>query len=90
VGPRLEFCGAFGADGITFPQTVITVSRKVITPDGAVVSKAREVAAADGSFSFSDTPTRAGEHVYIVKLLGNSTIEPATTTHVVTVLQPPA
>ncbi|MBT2234171.1 hypothetical protein [Nonomuraea sp. NEAU-A123] len=48
------------------------------------------IAAADGSFSFSDTPTTAGEHTYTIHLFGNSTIESVSTTHVVTVLQPPA
>ncbi|GAA2686262.1 hypothetical protein GCM10010412_073650 [Nonomuraea recticatena] len=92
VGERLEFNGTFGADGITFPQTIITVSRKVVSPDGTGTSTGlvKLAPAADGSFSFSDTPTTAGEHTYIVKLFGNSTIEPASTTHVVTVLQPPA
>ncbi|MEW1848212.1 hypothetical protein AB0392_60515 [Nonomuraea angiospora] len=40
VGERLEFSGTFGADGIVFPRTIITVSRKVVSPDGTVTSKA--------------------------------------------------
>ncbi|MER6006459.1 hypothetical protein ABT120_48515 [Nonomuraea angiospora] len=92
VGERLEFSGTFGADGITFPRTIVTVSRKVVSPDGTVTSKGlvKLAPAADGSFNFSDTPTSAGEHTYAVNLLGNSTIESASTTHVVTVLQSPA
>ncbi|NUT45527.1 MAG: hypothetical protein HOV86_36605 [Thermoactinospora sp.] len=92
VGERLEFSGTFGADGITFPQTLITVSRKVVSPDGTgtATGLVKLSPAADGSFGFSDTPTTAGVHTYIVKLFGTSTIEPASTTHVVTVLQPPA
>ncbi|MER5646150.1 hypothetical protein [Streptosporangium sp. NPDC002524] len=92
VGERLDFDGTFGADGITFPRTTITVSRKVVGPDGTVTSKSlvKLTPAADGSFSFSDTPTTAGEHTYTVNLLGDSTIKSARTTHVVTVLQPPA
>ncbi|MEV1243883.1 hypothetical protein ACIBO2_12695 [Nonomuraea sp. NPDC050022] len=39
VGERLEFSGTFGADGITFPRTIITVSRKVVSPDGTATSK---------------------------------------------------
>ncbi|GAA4103144.1 YncE family protein [Nonomuraea soli] len=91
-GERLAFNGTFGADGITFPQTIVTVSRKIVSPDGTVTSTGlvKLMPAADGSFSFSDTPTTAGEHTYVVKLFGNSTIEPASTTHVVTVPQPPA
>ncbi len=92
VGERLNFSGTFGADGITFPRTIITVSRKVVSPDGTVTSKGlvKLIPAADGSFSFSDTPTTAGEHTYTVNLLGNSAIKSASTTHAVTVLQPPA
>ncbi|WP_157383041.1 YncE family protein [Nonomuraea coxensis] len=92
VGERLEFSGTFGADGITFPRTILNVSRKVVSPDGTVTSNGllKLAAAADGSFSFSDTPTTAGEHTYTVTLFGNSTVDSASTTHVVTVSQPPA
>ncbi|MFF4991898.1 hypothetical protein ACFY19_32285 [Streptosporangium saharense] len=92
VGERLDVSGTFGADGITFPQTTVTVSRKVVSPDGTVTSKSlvKLRPAADGSFSFSDTPTTAGEHTYTVSLVGNSTIKSGKTTHVLTVLQPPA
>ncbi|WP_182882448.1 hypothetical protein [Microbispora sp. H10949] len=90
VGERLEFNGTFGADGVSFPRTTIVVSRKVVSPDGTVTSKAlaKVAPAADGSFGFADTPTTAGEHEYTVRLVGNSVIEPANTSHVVTVLQP--
>ncbi|WP_182877925.1 hypothetical protein [Microbispora sp. H10670] len=90
VGERLEFSGTFGADGVSFPRTTIVVSRKVVSPDGTVTSKAlpKVAPAADGSFGFTDTPTTAGEHEYTVRLVGNSVIEPANTSHVVTVLQP--
>ncbi|MBT2234695.1 YncE family protein [Nonomuraea sp. NEAU-A123] len=92
VGERLEFSGTFGADGVVFPQTTITVSRKVVSPDGTVTSKAlvKMAAAADGSFGFADTPTTAGEHTYTIRLVGNSVVEPANTSHGVTVLQPTA
>ncbi|MEU8205243.1 hypothetical protein [Streptosporangium sp. NPDC049046] len=92
VGERLDFSGTFGADGITFPRTIVTVSRKVVGLDGSVTSKSlvKLTPAADGSFGFSDTPTMAGEHTYTVILFGNSTIESASTTHAVAVLQPPA
>ncbi|MGA5761325.1 hypothetical protein [Nonomuraea bangladeshensis] len=92
VGERLEFSGTFGADGITFPPTVITVTRKVVSPDGTVTMKGlmKLSPAADGSFSFSDTPTTVGEHTYNVTLVGGSAVEPTRTTHVVTVHQPPA
>ncbi|GLW25008.1 YncE family protein [Microbispora triticiradicis] len=90
VDQRLEFSGTFGADGVSFPRTTIVVSRKVVSPDGTVTSKAlpKVAPAADGSFGFADTPTTAGEHEYTVRLVGNSVIEPANTSHVVTVLQP--
>ncbi|MEU8386236.1 hypothetical protein, partial [Streptosporangium sp. NPDC048865] len=92
VGEPLDFDGTFGADGITFPQTIVTVSRKVVGPDGTTTSGGlvKVIPAADGSFGFSDTPATAGEHTYTVRLFGNSTIRSASTTHVVTVLQPPA
>ncbi|WP_329428044.1 hypothetical protein OG339_01290 [Streptosporangium sp. NBC_01495] len=92
VGERLEFGGTFGADGVAFPRTTITVSRKVVGPDGTVTSKAlvKLAPAADGSFGFADTPTTAGEHTYTVRLVGDSVIEPANTSHVATVLQPTA
>ncbi len=92
VGERLEFSGTFGADGVVFPPTTIVVVRKVVSPDGTVTSKAlaKVAPAADGSFGFADTPTTAGEHTYTVRLVGNSVIEPANTSHVVTVLQPTA
>ncbi|MEU1725206.1 hypothetical protein [Nonomuraea sp. NPDC005692] len=92
VGTRLAFSGTFGADGITFPRTIMTVSLRVVGPDGTVTARnvAKPVPAADGSFSFADTPTTAGEHTYTVNLVGNSTVESARTTHVVTVRRPPA
>ncbi|MEU8193289.1 hypothetical protein AB0C10_05840 [Microbispora amethystogenes] len=92
VGERLEFSGTFGADGVSFPRTTITVTRRVVSPDGTVTSKAlaKVAPAADGSFGFADTPTTAGEHTYTVRLVGNSIVAPANTTHVVTVLQPSA
>ncbi|MFI7640148.1 hypothetical protein, partial [Nonomuraea sp. NPDC049400] len=92
IGERLELSGTFGADGITFPPTITTVSRKVVSPDGTVTSKGlvKLTPATDGTFTFSDTPTTAGEHTYTVNLLGNSTIQSASTTHAVTVLHPPA
>uniref|UniRef100_UPI003F49B31E hypothetical protein n=1 Tax=Nonomuraea bangladeshensis TaxID=404385 RepID=UPI003F49B31E len=82
VGERLEFSGTFGADGVTFPPTVITVTRKVVSPDGTVTMKGlmKLSPAADGSFSFSDTPTTAGEHTYNVTLAGGSAVEPTKTT----------
>lgn len=90
VGERLQFNGTFGADGVTFPRTTVTVSRKVVSPDGTVTSKllGKVAPAADGTFGFADTPTTVGEHTYTVRLGGNSAIEPANTSHVVTVLQP--
>ncbi|MGW0197133.1 YncE family protein [Nonomuraea sp. NPDC003201] len=91
VGERLEFNGTFAADGITFPPTIVTVVRNVSNPDGTTSKAlAKMTAAADGSFSFADTPTTAGKHTYVIQLVGNSTIEPAKTTHVVVVSQPPA
>jgi hypothetical protein len=91
VGERLEFNGTFAADGITFPRTIVTVVRNVSNPDGTTSKAlAKMAAAADGSFSFADTPTTAGKHTYVIQLVGNSTIEPAKTTHVVVVSQPPA
>ncbi|MGP4101240.1 hypothetical protein [Nonomuraea sp. KM90] len=91
VGEPLEFNGTFAADGITFPLTIITVVRNVSNPDGTTSKAlAKMTAAADGSFSFTDTPTTAGKHTYVIQLVGNSTIEPAKTTHVVVVSQPPA
>ncbi|MFI7111581.1 hypothetical protein ACIBK9_35080 [Nonomuraea sp. NPDC050227] len=87
VGTRLAFSGTFGADGITFPRTTVTVSLRVVGPDGAVTSKsvAKLVPTPDGTFSFSDTPAAAGEHTYTVDLAGNSDVGPARTTHVVAV-----
>ncbi|MFB4284755.1 hypothetical protein ACBJ59_56475 [Nonomuraea sp. MTCD27] len=91
VGEPLEFNGTFAADGITFPLTIITVVRNVSNPDGTTSKAlAKMTAAADGSFSFTDTPTTAGKHTYVIQLVGNSTIESAKTTHVVVVSQPPA
>ncbi|MEU7876929.1 hypothetical protein [Microbispora bryophytorum] len=92
VGEPLEFSGTFGADGVAFPRTTIVVSRKVVSPDGTVTSKAlpKVAPAPDGSFGFTDTPTSAGEHTYTVRLVGNSVVAPANTSHVVTVLQPAA
>lgn len=91
VGERLEFNGTFADDGITFPLTIITVARNVSSPDGTTSKAvAKMAAAADGSFSFADTPTTAGKHTYVIQLMGNSTIKSARTTHVVVVTQPPA
>ncbi|GGL18911.1 hypothetical protein Sme01_47700 [Sphaerisporangium melleum] len=88
VGDQLEFSGSFGADGVVFPPTTITVSRKVVGPDGTVTSKAlpKVAPASDGSFGFADTPATAGEHTYTIRLAGNSAIGPAHTIHTVTVL----
>ncbi|SEH02902.1 hypothetical protein SAMN05444920_13114 [Nonomuraea solani] len=87
LGERLEFSGTFAADGVVFPPTTITVSCKIIAWDGTVTSKTlpKVTPAADGSFGFADTPTTPGEHTYTIKLAGNSAIEPANTSHVVTV-----
>ncbi|NUP82136.1 MAG: hypothetical protein HOV96_31815 [Nonomuraea sp.] len=91
VGERLAFNGTFAADGITFPPTTVTVVRNVSNPDGTTSKAlAKMTAAADGSFSFADTPTTAGKHTYVIQVVGNSTIQSAKTTHVVVVRQPPA
>jgi hypothetical protein len=91
VGERLEFTGTFAADGITFPHTIVTVICNVSNPDGTTSKAvAKKAAAADGSFSFADTPTTAGKHTYVIQSLGNSTTEAAKTTHVVVVSQPSA
>ncbi|MEU8363195.1 hypothetical protein AB0C27_44995 [Nonomuraea sp. NPDC048882] len=91
VGEPLEFDGTFAADGITFPRTFVTVVRNVSNSDGTTSEGvAKMTAADDGSFSFTDTPAKAGKHTYVIQVLGNSTIEPARTTHVVLVPRPPA
>ncbi|MEV4564664.1 hypothetical protein AB0K12_12915 [Nonomuraea sp. NPDC049419] len=91
VGERLEFSGTFAADGITFPRTIVTIVRHVSNSDGTTTQPVAKAApAADGTFGFADTPTAAGKHTYAVQLVGNSSIEPAKTSRVVLVSQPPA
>ncbi|MEV5555808.1 hypothetical protein AB0L44_19300 [Nonomuraea wenchangensis] len=89
VGELLEFRGTFAAEGVVYPRTTVTVSRRAVAPDGTVTTKSEKLApATDGTFAFTDTPATAGEHTYTVTLVGSSTVKGTSTNHVVTVVEP--
>ncbi|MEV0632135.1 hypothetical protein [Nonomuraea wenchangensis] len=89
VGELLEFTGTFAAEGVVYPRTPVTVSRRAVAPDGTVTTRFEKLGAAtDGTFAFTDTPDTAGKHTYTVTLVGSSTVKGTSTHHVVTVVEP--
>jgi hypothetical protein len=87
AGKPLRFNGAVNPGGpAPRPGSSLTVLRTVSNRNGTVTTTLPAVPlAADGSFSFTDTPTQGGQYTYTAQWPGDGTFLPAQASHDVTV-----
>ncbi|NJP29991.1 MULTISPECIES: hypothetical protein, partial [unclassified Microbispora] len=92
VGTQLKVSGALFQGGQPMGSTIpLKVLRTVINSEGTVVTELPHprMVIFDGRFTFTDTPTEAGEYSYRVEWAGDQASLPTTATFDVTVGEAP-